>query len=358
MSRSVAGAVALLALVAAALLGPATAAAKKSDVYDNFKRCPTGAPEMNNPELRGVVCVSNTVREGSFKAGNFQAAIASPANIQFAFTVKNGEEEGDPQTIALVPGSTSFEGEPFVLPNPFYTPPAAVPGAVPPPPQAPAGQKKKAKKLRKSHRKCKKHQRKCKRAKHKKHKKKKKKPAVPAPVAIVPPPVAEDPFVRISVRSAGDVRNFDIQSIFGESGPLYDLPVKLQIEGAGIGPSCFIGSNSDPILLAPKPVSPFTSFQIGSDPNGLGVEILSLGGADTEDITFSTPAARGCGTLDPSGNGSLDSAINTLIGLPAAAGASKALFGNVLIEMAAAPFDGTPPDGGAALREAFELAAG
>jgi hypothetical protein len=362
MSRSVAGAVALFALVAAALLGPATAAAKKSDVYDNFKRCPTGAPAMNNPELRGVVCVSNTVREGSFKAGNFQAAIASPANIQFAFTVKDGEEEGDPQTIELVPGSTSFEGEPFVLPNPFYTPPAAVPGAVPPPPHTSAGQKKKAKKLRKRHRKCKKHQRKCKRAKHKKKKKPAAVPApvaiVPPPVVIVPPPVAEDPFVRISVRSAGDVRNFDIQSIFGEGGALYQLPVKLQIEGAGIGPTCFIGSDGDPILLAPEPVSPFTSFQIGSDPNGLGVEILSLGGGDTEDVTFSTPAARGCGTVGPSGNGSLDSAINTLIGLPAAAGASKAPFGNVLIEMAAAPFDGTPPDGGTALREAFELAAG
>jgi hypothetical protein len=359
MSKSVAGAVALFALVAAALLGPATALAKKSDVYDNFKRCPTGAPEMNNPEMRGVVCVSNTVREGSFKAGNFQAAIASPANIQFAFTVKDGKEEGDPQEIKLVPGSTSMEGEPFVLPNPFYTPPAAAPGAAPP--QAPAVQKKKntKKKLRKCNRiKDKKKQRKCKRAKLRKLKKKQKKPTVPAPVTIVPPPVAADPFVRITVRSAGDVRNFDIQSIFGEGGPLYDLPVKLQIEGAGIGPNCFIGSNSDPILLAPKPVSPFTSFQIGSDPNGLGVEILSLGGADSEDITFSVPAARGCGTVDPSGNGSLDSAINTLIGLPAAGGTSKVVFGNVLIEMAAAPFDGTPPDGGAALREAFELAAG
>ncbi|HVQ57270.1 MAG TPA: hypothetical protein VMS60_00025 [Solirubrobacterales bacterium] len=351
MFKSMAGAATVLMLVAAALLGPGAAVARKSDVYDHFKRCPTGAPEMNDPAKRGVVCVSNTVREGSFKVGNLQAAIDSPTNIQFAFTVTEGAEEGDPQTIALVPGSTSLEGAPIVLPNPFYTPPAA-PGAAAAPP---AAAKKKAKK--KHRKKCKKHQRKCKRAKHKKHKKKPKKPAVPAPVPTVPP-VATDPFIKIAVQTAGDIRNFDIQSIFGESGSLYEMPVKLQVTGEGLGPNCFIGSDAKPILLGPVPISPFSSFQIGSDPNGLNVELLSLGGADTEDATFTAPGAHGCGTVvDPAaGTGSLDTPINSLIGLPATAGASKVVFGNLLIEMAAAIIDGTPPDGGAALKEAFEAA--
>ncbi|HEX5608564.1 MAG TPA: hypothetical protein VFX45_00570 [Solirubrobacterales bacterium] len=328
--------------------------AKKSDVYDNFKRCPTSAPEMNDPAKRGVVCASNTVREGSFQVGNLRATLSSPANIQFAFTVEEGAEEEDPQTIALVSGSTSMEGPPLILPNPFYTPPAAAPGV--PPQPLPAARKKKRKKAHhKRHRKCKKHQRKCKRAKHKKHKKKPKRPVAPAPVVTVPP-VAADPFIKIAVETVGDLRKFDIQSIFGEAGPLYELPVKFHLEGTGLGPSCFIGSESAPIVLAPEPVSPFTSFQIGSDPNGLGVELLSLGGSDTEDDAFTVPAARGCGTLDSSGGGSLDATVNGLIGLPAPEGASKALFGNLLIEMAAAIIDGTPPDGGAALQQAFEAA--
>ncbi|HYG96534.1 MAG TPA: hypothetical protein VD741_05435 [Solirubrobacterales bacterium] len=329
--------------------------AVESDLYDNFTRCPTSSPAMNDPEADVAICMSALVRGGLLKVGNFQAPITSPAHIQMGLVSK----EGSP----FVPEGMSLEASPFVIPNPFYTPPATAPPAAAPPPQAPAKKrKKKAVKKKKAAKKAgkkkgkkaqKKHQRKTK-------KKRKKKPVVappPAVVAPVPPAVEADPFIRITMEPVGDFGGLNLGAVLSGEGPLFELSTRLHLQGAGLGPSCYIGSAAEPITIEPAVSQEPTSVNLAHDPNGLPVEVLELDGMSLEDEEFTVPGAKGCGIVDPATQtGSLDQTINATIGLPAVSGGSKVVFTDALFELAGTLIDGTPPDGGAQLQEAFDAA--
>ncbi|HET8956387.1 MAG TPA: hypothetical protein VFN18_12085 [Solirubrobacterales bacterium] len=327
-----------LAAVFLACASPALA----DDPYTNFAKCPTGAPEMNDPSIEGAVCVSGLAREGSFKVGNFQTQLASPMHLQFGFVIKESEEW------LVVPGGTSLEVESFSLPNPFLAPAAS--GLSPVGTPAPKQTKKRQ---RKRHR-CAKHQkrkhgkqRRC--GKHRKHRKKK---TQPQPSPVVTPPVPAGPnLMKATLEPAGDVRKVNPAAIFGEPEPLFELPLKVHLEGAELGPACFIGTDAEPIVLTPLQVTPPTEFSFGEDPNGFKVEMLSLGGGKIEDTSFSVGGASGCGP-----EGGLDGQINALLGLPASAGASQAVMGNMLLQFAAAINDKTPPESGEELQAAFEAA--
>ncbi len=361
LSRSGVGGLMGLAALAICLVWSQAAMAVQTDMYANFTKCPTTAPAMNDPASSGVVCVSGLVRGGSLKVGNFQTAISSPMHLQFGL-VSVGEEE----QLDLVPGSTSLDSAPFVLPNPFYTPPPPPGASAPSTPSKKKQAKKHKNKKGKKHGKHKKGKKGKKGKKHGKHKKGKKgkkgKGASPAPPAGAPTPnqygaPAADQYVKATLETVGDLRNLHLSAVFGEPTPLFELPLKLHLEGAGLGPSCYIGSDAEPIVLTPSQIQLPNSFQAAVDPNGFGVEILALGGSSLEDASFAVPAAGGCGTVDPATQkGSLDGPISSLLGLPAAAGSSKAVLGNLLLELAAAINDGVPPDGGATLQAAFEAA--
>ena len=73
-------------------VGPAMA--ETSNMYDNFTRCPTSSPAMNDPSSVGVVCASSVVRGGLLKIGNFQAPITAPLDTQFAMVYKEEELPG------------------------------------------------------------------------------------------------------------------------------------------------------------------------------------------------------------------------------------------------------------------------
>jgi hypothetical protein len=348
----------VLAIVGAILvLSPQTALAVQSSVYENFTKCPTGAPAMNDPANEGAICVAGAVRHGSIRLGNFGVPINSPLRFQFAL-VGGGEE------IHVVPESTSFDaGEPFMIPNPFYapptqgTPPAIEPPSTPAPKKRRAKGKSKCKPSKCKHRKCKRTGRKKGRCKKQGSKKRpNRRPQnhqIPQPNPSISQSTPPDPnaaMIKVIVESAGEVRNLELSALAGEPGTAFELPIKLHLEGAGLGPACYIGSDSEPVVLAPEAVSEPSSFQFGMDPNGFNVRLLGIGGVNLEDTSFSVPGASGCGA------GALDAPINALMGLPAAPGSSKALLADILIEMAAAEFDGTPPEGGAELQAAFEAA--
>jgi hypothetical protein len=354
---------AVVSMGVAMVLSVGSASAETSDLYDNFTRCPTSSPAMNDPTATGVVCASSIVRGGLLRVGNFQMPITSPVHTQFALVFKD-------ENLTVVPGSTSMESTPSVLPNPFYVPPATPattggPGATQPP-GAPA-KKGKKKQQKKSKKKGKRKQQKKGKKKVKKHKKKpkkgkkrhKKKPvaAPPATTPPLPPAVVADPFIRITLEPIGDLNELNLGAVFGEGGPLYRLALRMHLEGSGLGPSCYIGTAAEPIELEPVITSEPTQGSIGQDPNGYPVEVLAFDGSALEDGTFAVPGAGGCGVVDPATQrGSLDPQINALVGLPAVSGGSKVIFSNVLFEMAATELDGSPPDGGAQLREAFEAA--
>jgi hypothetical protein len=353
-------------------LSAAPAMAETSTVYDNFTRCPTSSPAMNDSSATGVVCASSLVREGLIKVGNFQAPITSPLHIQFAMVF---EEE----VVTVVPGSTSVESAPFLVPNPFYKPPAATVanantnGAQSPQVVTGQGTKKAKKRAGKHKKKGKKHKKHHKKKQHKKkthqkkkqHKKKthqkkknKKKPVTVPPVsapasppAATPPAAESAPFVKASVEAIGDIDKINLAVVFGGEGSPFRTATRIHLEGPGLGPSCYIGSVAEPIYLEPEIVSPPTSGGLAVDPNGFPVEILTIGGMTSEDTKFTVPGASGCGQ-----EGSLNTQINALLGLPASPGGAKVVFGNVHVEMAATEFDGTAPDGGVQLQEAFDAA--
>lgn len=96
-----------------------------------------------------------------------------------------------------------------------------------------------------------------------------------------------------------------------DSGPALQIPVKVQLHNATLGPSCFIGSNSDPIVLSLSPTAASNpTLSIFDEGNALTLTGLVLG-----DSAFVAPGASGCGPM-----GALDGAVDHEIGLPALVG--------------------------------------
>jgi hypothetical protein len=137
--------------------------------------------------------------------------------------------------------------------------------------------------------------------------------------------------VTATVESAGAPTDFDLGAGLSVGAPIITLPVKIHLEslpGAAVdlGPSCFIGSEQDPIVLHPENTDisnatlSFDTFHPDGtqDPNG---ELLSLivGGLVQGDDTFAVPGASGCG---PNGDGTLDPVVNAVVGLPSPSGAN------------------------------------
>ncbi len=109
-----------------------------------------------------------------------------------------------------------------------------------------------------------------------------------------------------------------------------DLPIKVHLENSTgvLGPSCYVGSNTNPIKLhmivgttnPPLPNKPITGKEptLSFDP---ATEILHINGGEYVDNSFSAPGASGCvltlfGFIPISING----LVNTQSGLPSAAG--------------------------------------
>lgn len=351
----------VILVVVSCVIAPSSAMAVQSNLYSAFTRCPTNSPMMNEPANEVAACVSAQVRDGSLQLGNLGAKFNSPLDLQFAL-VGGGSE------LQVVPESTTLVGEPIVLPNPFYVPPAQ--GQTPPASEQPSSPKKKrskkgkCKKPKCKTRRCKKQRHrkgKCKKGRHKGHKKNRQRQDQPSEnsqqVGTPSTQTGDEAVIKVFVEAAGDLKNLDLAAVLGEPVTAFELPLKLHLQGADLGPSCYIGSESEPIVMAPKAISPPISFEVSPDPNGFSTEVIAIGGGSLEDASFSIPRAKGCGPENPeSHEGALDASINALVGLPAPEGASNALFGDVLLEIAGAGYDGTPPEGGAELQAAFDAA--
>ena len=137
--------------------------------------------------------------------------------------------------------------------------------------------------------------------------------------------------VTATVESAGTPSDFNLIGGLSVGVPIITLPIKIHLEslpGAAVdlGPSCFIGSDQDPIVLHPENTDLSNAAANGSgfnpdgtpNPNGPLFTIV-VAGAVQGDNTFSVPGASGCG---PNGDGSLDAAVNAIVGLPSPSGAN------------------------------------
>jgi NHL repeat len=146
--------------------------------------------------------------------------------------------------------------------------------------------------------------------------------------------------VTAVTQSAGLPSNFNLFAGIQTGVPIITIPIKIHLENPALGPSCFIGSDQDPILLNPANTDLSNAISIGGffsfDPTGVpdlvGADgsLLITGGVQGDD-TFAVPGAQGCG---PNGDGSLDAVVNTVVGLPSPAGSNHLVLSDAASALA------------------------
>jgi hypothetical protein len=106
-------------------------------------------------------------------------------------------------------------------------------------------------------------------------------------------------------------------SCFGAPSPFSAIrvPIKVHLHNLLLGPNCYIGTNTNPIVLNLQETP--TSAPIE---NGVGNATV-VTGVEVADDTFAVPGATGCGLL-----GLLDPALNLKVGLPSPSGKNAALI--------------------------------
>jgi hypothetical protein len=131
--------------------------------------------------------------------------------------------------------------------------------------------------------------------------------------------------VQATAESAGTPSDFNFLAGISTGQPIITLPIKLHLQNPLLGPSCYIGSDANPIVLHPENTD-LSNAQLNTvgldtngtpDPNG---PLLSLDvtGATQGDNSFTVPGATGCGP-----GGTFSPLINAKGGLPSPSGSNS-----------------------------------
>jgi len=120
-----------------------------------------------------------------------------------------------------------------------------------------------------------------------------------------------------------------------QSGVGLTLPVRVHLENEILGPSCYIGSKAHPITVEfttgttspPLPNEPISGSAGEPEEKGGGT-ILVLKKNSLVNNSFAAPGSEGCGSQILFGlfTGIIDSAVNSQLGLPSAAGHNTAIL--------------------------------
>jgi hypothetical protein len=153
--------------------------------------------------------------------------------------------------------------------------------------------------------------------------------------------------VTAVVQSAGDPSAFSLAAGTSSGEPIITVPVKIQLENPLLGSSCYIGTNSSPILLSPENVTAPTvsadNFDGNGTPDSAGAmfELASLGASQGDD-SAAVPGATGCGLL-----GILNGAVDSKVGIPSPAGSNSITLNDASAYLAglASPSAAAPSDG-------------
>ncbi len=144
--------------------------------------------------------------------------------------------------------------------------------------------------------------------------------------------VVNNPLNRVTatIEPAGAPRDFNLAAGLGVGQPIVTLPVKIKLSNPFLDPNCYIGSNSNPILLKPanltRPTGSVVRFNADGSANPTGeMGYVSLTGANQADSTFAVPGAQGCGLF-----GLLSGAVNLKQGLPSPAGENNLTLNNAV----------------------------
>jgi hypothetical protein len=125
-------------------------------------------------------------------------------------------------------------------------------------------------------------------------------------------------------------------NLVNKEGVALELPVKVKLGNFLLGNTCYIGSESDPVVLnlttgttkPPEPNKPIEG-KVGEIVAKEEFQIVELLGGSLVENAFAAPAAKGCG-------GSLESLVDplvdSLLGLPSSAGHNTAILNGNLAE--------------------------
>jgi len=129
-------------------------------------------------------------------------------------------------------------------------------------------------------------------------------------------------------------------NLIGETGVALQLPVKVKLSNVLLGSSCYVGSEAEPVILnlttgetSPPPPNKPIHGAAGKLEILEGGALLRLTGGSLVDNAFAAPGANGCGgVLSPL----VDPLVDSLLGVPAAAGHNTAILNGKLEQAAAA----------------------
>jgi hypothetical protein len=142
--------------------------------------------------------------------------------------------------------------------------------------------------------------------------------------------------VNATVEVAGPATGIKVNAIniLFESGIGLSLPTKIKLSNPILGSSCYIGSDSSPVVIdftsgetsPPPPNKPIHGSAGTFFENEAGT-FFSLSGGSLVNNSFAAPGASGCGGLF---SFFIDPLVNSLIGLPSPAGTNSAVLEGVL----------------------------
>lgn len=278
-------AVALSALAGAVV--PTAAAAAPGGPYTGMGNCPLTSSAMKNTSNLQVGCVYAKTGGGSFTIGTTTVPLTAPIVLQFGVYWP-----ASAPTVDFPDGSSANVYS--VVPAPFGRTLTTTPLQVP----------------------------------------------IPGIGNIIPGVTS----VFAQVELAGSITRF-VPLATGEDYPVFVLPIKLRLINALLGLTCYLGSDSNPLILRPTtgtthppaPNTPITGdpgvIDVVADPHGYQSVIASFGNASLVDNAFGAPGATGCGLL-----GSLNGLVNLAFGLSqAGAGHNTAVLSGTSTSLAIDP---------------------
>lgn len=138
--------------------------------------------------------------------------------------------------------------------------------------------------------------------------------------------------VNATVEVAGPASNIEVNTLnlIIEQGTALSLPVKIKLDNALLGSNCYIGSNSNPVVIdftsgetsPPPPNEPISGSAGNFEINEAGT-LTTLSGGALVNNSFAAPGADGCGGIF---SFLIDPLVDSILGLPSPAGTNAAVL--------------------------------
>jgi len=138
--------------------------------------------------------------------------------------------------------------------------------------------------------------------------------------------------VNATVEVAGPASGIKISTLnlLLQKGTALSLPAKIKLSNPILGSSCYIGSDSKPVVIdftsgttAPPPPNEPITGSVGTPEQNEAGTLITLSGGQLVNNSFGAPEADGCGGIF---SFFVDPLVNSLVGLPSPAGANTAVL--------------------------------